>query len=103
MAWPPLQAERQSRSPGKPRPLRVAAKCGACFVALLGIVAQTTTFVARLAFIRILAATQSAWDLFRGSLGSAQSDPNYCFDSGGLVLRAERSSIGTGKTMVELL
>src|SRR5439155_20551393 len=31
---------------------------------------QATTFVARLAFIRILPATQSAWDLFRGSLGS---------------------------------
>src|SRR5438093_9980586 len=69
MARPPLQAERQSRSPGKPRPMRVAAKCGACFVALLGIVAQATTFVASLALIRILPATQPAWDLFRGSLG----------------------------------
>src|SRR3989441_2936453 len=69
MARPPLQAERQSRSPGRPRPMRVAAKCGACFVGLLGIVAQATTFVARLAFIRILPATQSAWDSFRGSLG----------------------------------
>src|SRR5207249_7200908 len=65
---PHWQASRQSRPPEKPRPIRVAAKCGACFVALLGIVAQTTTFVARLAFIRILPATQSAWDLFRGSL-----------------------------------
>jgi len=53
--------------------LRVAAKCGACFIALLGIVVQTTTFVARLAFIRILSATQSAWDLFRGSL--ARDEP----------------------------
>ena len=65
---PPWRAERQSRSPGKPRPIRVAAKCGACFVALLGFVGQATTFVARLAFIRILPATQSAWGLFRGSL-----------------------------------
>src|SRR6266436_5213143 len=67
---PHWQASRQSRPPEKPRPIRVAAKCGACFVALLGIVAQATTFVARLAFIRILPATQSAWDLFRGSSGS---------------------------------
>src|SRR6266536_3617648 len=50
--------------------LWVAAKCGACFVALLGIIVQATTFVARLAFIRILPATQSAWDLFRGSLAN---------------------------------
>src|SRR5258706_11481426 len=73
MARPPSRAERQSRSPGKPRPIRVAAKCGPCFLIcklrLLGIVVQATTFVARLAFIRILPATQSAWDLFRGSLG----------------------------------
>src|SRR6266508_1703840 len=71
----PSQAERQSRSPGKPRPIRVAAKCGACFVALLGIVAQATTFVARLAFIRILPATQSAWDLFRGSRTQVAIEP----------------------------
>src|ERR1700688_1653635 len=68
----PWRAERQSRSRGKPRPIRVAAKCRACFLIcqlrLLGIVAQATTFVARLAFIRILPATQSAWGLFRGSL-----------------------------------
>jgi hypothetical protein len=44
----------------EPRPIRVAAKCGACFAALLGIVALATTVVARLAFIRILPATQSA-------------------------------------------
>src|SRR6266511_3270452 len=65
---PHWRASRQSRPPEKPRPIWVAAKCGACFVALLGIVAQATPFVARLAFIRILPATQSAWDLFRGSL-----------------------------------
>ena len=55
---PPWQAERPGRSPAQlatePRPIRVAAKCGACVVALLGIVDQATTFVARLAFIRIL-------------------------------------------------
>ena len=33
--------------------LRAAAQCGACFAALLGIVGRATTFVARLAFIRI--------------------------------------------------
>src|SRR2546427_12952068 len=69
MARPPSRAERQSRSPEKPRPIQVAAKCGGCFGAFLGIVAKATTFVARLAFIRILPATQSAWDLFRGSSG----------------------------------
>src|SRR5437879_9914746 len=76
MARPPSRAERQSRSPGKPRPIRVAAKCGACFLIcqlrLLGIVVPATTFVARLVFIRILPATQSAWDLFRGSLAVAR-------------------------------
>ncbi len=48
--------------------LRVAAKCGVCVVALLGFVVRATTFVARLASIRILPATQSAEDLIRGSL-----------------------------------
>jgi hypothetical protein len=48
--------------------LRVAVKCGVCIVALLGIVVLATTFVARLASIRILPATQFAEDLIRGSL-----------------------------------
>ena len=48
--------------------LRVAAKCGVCGVALLGFVGPATTFVARLASIRILPATQFAEDLIRGSL-----------------------------------
>jgi len=47
--------------------LRVAVKCGVCIVALLGFVVLATTFVARLAFIRILPATQSAADLIRDS------------------------------------
>jgi len=46
---------------------RVAAKYGVCVVALLGFVVQATTFVARLASIRILPATQSAENLIRGS------------------------------------
>jgi hypothetical protein len=54
--------------PAKLRPLRVAAKSGAHFVALLGIVVQATTFVARLVIIPILTATRSARDLFSGSL-----------------------------------
>ncbi|MGH8711054.1 MAG: hypothetical protein ACREVA_07030, partial [Burkholderiales bacterium] len=48
--------------------LWVAAKFGVCVVALLGFVVLATTFVARLASIRILPATQSAEDLIRGSL-----------------------------------
>ena len=52
----------------KPPSLQVAAKCGVCVVALLGIVVLATTFVARLASIRILPATQSVEDLIRGSL-----------------------------------
>ncbi|MGH8744334.1 MAG: hypothetical protein ACREUY_08660, partial [Burkholderiales bacterium] len=48
--------------------LRVAAKCGVYVVALLGFVGSTTTFVARLASIRILPATQSVGDLIRGSM-----------------------------------
>src|SRR5713101_7540677 len=51
--------------------LRVAAKYGVCVVALLGFVARTTTFVTRLASIRILPATQFAEDLIRGSLSRA--------------------------------
>ena len=35
MVDPPSQAERQSRSPEKPRPIRVSTQCGACAVALL--------------------------------------------------------------------
>src|SRR5712691_7128175 len=48
--------------------LRVAEKCGVCGVALLGVVVLATIFVARLASIRILPATQSAEDSIRGSL-----------------------------------
>src|SRR5438445_12238427 len=70
----PLASLATKQTAGKAPSLRVAAKCGACFVALLGVVVQATTFVARLAFIRILPATQSAWDLFRGSL--TRSRPN---------------------------
>ena len=60
MATPLGKPSDKADRPDKPRPIRVAAKCGVCFVALLGIVAQATTFVARLAVIRILSATQSA-------------------------------------------
>ena len=45
----------------KPRPMRVAAKCGVCVVALLGFVVLAKTFVARLVAIRILLATRSRW------------------------------------------
>jgi uncharacterized membrane protein len=48
--------------------MRVAANCGVRIVALLGIVVQATTFVARLATIRILPATRFTKDLIRGSL-----------------------------------
>ena len=60
--------------------LWVAVKCGVCFVALLGFVVQTTTFVARLAAIRILPATRLTKDLIRGSLGK---DKNENKTSGG--------------------
>jgi hypothetical protein len=46
--------------------MRVAANCGVCIVALLGFVVQATTFVARLAAIRILSATRLTKDLIRG-------------------------------------
>ena len=55
--------------------LRVAAKCSVCIVALLGVVVLATTFVARLASLRILPATQSAEDLIRGSLIQLLSQP----------------------------
>ena len=60
-------AEQQCQAPGKPRPFRVCAKCGAGGVGLLGIVVQATTFVARLAIIRISRQTRSIGGLFRGS------------------------------------
>jgi hypothetical protein len=68
MVDPPSQAERQSRSPEKPRPDRVSAQCGACVVALLVLKLWLGTFVARLAIIRIAPETRSAEDLIRGSL-----------------------------------
>ena len=68
MVDPPAQAERQSRSPKKPRPDRVSAQCGACVVALLVLKLWLGTFVARLAIIRIAPETRSAEDLIRGSL-----------------------------------
>ena len=54
--------------PDKPRPNGLRQKCGVCVVALLGFVVQATTFVARLASIRILHATRFTKDLIRGSL-----------------------------------
>ncbi len=68
--WPlPLASLATKQTARKAPSLRVAAKCGICVVALLGFVVLATTFVARLAFIRILPATQSVEDLIRGSLG----------------------------------
>src|SRR5712692_3284447 len=70
--WPPPLASRATKQTARRAPsLRVAAKCGVCVVALLGFVGSTTTFVARLASIRILPATQSAEDLIRGSFSFA--------------------------------
>jgi hypothetical protein len=56
----PARARRRSQALGKPRPQRVCAKCGAGGVGLLGIVVRATTFVARLAIIRISRQTRSA-------------------------------------------
>ena len=67
MAIPLGKPSDKADRPDKPRPIRVAAKCAVCIVALLGLVVQATTFVARLASIRILPATQSVGDLVRGS------------------------------------
>ncbi len=67
MARPLGKPSDKADCPDKPRPVRVAAKCGICIVALLGFVVLATTFVARLASIRILPATQSAEGLIRGS------------------------------------
>ena len=68
MAIPLGKPRDKADRPDKPPSLRVAAKCGVCVVALLGFVVLATTFVARLASLRILPATQSAEDLIRGSL-----------------------------------
>ena len=66
----PFTSRATKQTARKAPSLRVAAKCGVCVVALLGFVGSTTTFVARLASIRILPATQVAKDLIRGSLAS---------------------------------
>ena len=68
MATPLGKPSDKADRPDKPRPIRVAAKCGVCIVALLGFVVLATTFVARLAAIRILPATWFTKDLIRGSL-----------------------------------
>ena len=68
MATPLGKPSDKGDRPDKPRPVRVAVKCGVCVVALLGFVVLATTFVARLAYFRILPATQFAEDLIRGSL-----------------------------------
>ncbi len=67
----------------KPRPMRVAANCGVCVVALLGFVVLATTFVARLAAIRILPATRLTTDLIRGSLTLAK---RFDMDQSGIRL-----------------
>jgi hypothetical protein len=72
MATPLGKPSDKADRPDKPRPVRVAAKCGVCVVALLGFVVRATTFVARLASIYILPATQSVEDLIRGSLTCAR-------------------------------
>jgi hypothetical protein len=53
-----------------------AAQCGVCFAVLLGIVGSATTFVARLASIRIGPCSAAAWDLFRGSSAQAATAKN---------------------------
>jgi uncharacterized membrane protein len=50
------------------RPLGLRQNAASAVVALLGFVVLATTFVARLASIRILPATQYTEDLIRGSL-----------------------------------
>jgi hypothetical protein len=67
MAGPIGEPRDKADRPKSPVPPGCGQNAALSFVALLGIVAQATTFVARLAFIRILPATQSAWGLFRGS------------------------------------
>ena len=66
----PLASRATKQTARKAPSLRVAAKCGVCVVALLGFVVLATTFVARLAAIRILPATRLTKDLIRGSLVS---------------------------------
>src|SRR5438034_10627816 len=82
------QAEQRRRPPEKPHPMRVAAKSGARFVALLGIVVQATTFVALRAIIPISHATRSAWGLCRGSLGKRRRRADLV-----AVLRRDRKSV----------
>src|SRR5437867_12990404 len=92
MAGPIGEPSDKADRPKRCRPIRVAAKCGARFIALLGIVAQATTFVARLAFIRILPATQSAWDLFRGSLARPKNDQDFARSARALAINASSTA-----------
>ncbi len=68
MATPLGKPSDKADRPDKPSSLRVAVTCGVCVVVLLGFVVLATTFVARLATIRILPATRFTKDLIRGSL-----------------------------------
>ena len=73
--WPIPLASRATKQTARKAPsLRVAAKCGACVVALLGFVVPATTFVARLAAIRILPATRLTKNLIRGSLSISNTE-----------------------------
>jgi len=57
---------------------RVAAKSGACYVALLGLVGRAMSCVARPALIQILPATRSTEDLFSGSLARHYAAVEQC-------------------------
>jgi hypothetical protein len=88
MAIPLGKPSDKADRPNKPSPFGLLAKCGVCVVALLGVVVLTTTFVARLASIRILLATQSTEDLIRGSLAPENKTQR------GIALRFRRSECG---------
>jgi DpnI-like restriction endonuclease len=60
--------------------MRVAAKSGARFVALLGFVVPATTFVALRAIIPISRATRVTKDLFRGSLDAPEFTLQRMYD-----------------------
>jgi len=77
----PFASRATKQTARKAASLRVAAKCGVCVVALLGFVVEATTFVARLAAIRILPATQSAEDLIRGSLSAGAASMSAPFNA----------------------
>ncbi len=71
MVDPLREARDKADRPKNPRPFGLQPNAASASPCSSGIVGLATTFVARLASIRIGPCSAAAWDLFRGSLASS--------------------------------